>query len=177
MIATASVLSNELFAGIDLPAGSRVPPLHLTWHVAAAYDWIGATEELEAIAAGTAPFGTTIDRAHVFATDCFAVVGLLAPSLPLERLHDAIVNAMTRYSHHVDLRYATSGWLPHVTLASGLSEEDALDLRDAFERRAVGTTLPIDNLAFLSVDFGRFILSNVRRFNGERSGRTVPDHE
>jgi len=177
MIATVTVLSNELFTGIELPSSSRIPPFHLTWHVAAAYEWAGATEELETIALTTPPFELSVDCAHVFATDCFAVVALLRESQSLESLHDRIVGAMENHSHHIDERYATRAWLPHVTLASGLSESEATSVRVAFERRAAGTSLPVGNLAFLSVDFGRFILSNVRRFNGELSGRRTARHE
>ena len=171
MIATATVLSKDLFGGIVLPASSRLPPFHLTWHVAAAYDWDGATETVERIASETKPFEVVVEGAHVFVTDRFAVVGLLRHSDVLEALHKRIVNAFSAHAHHVDQRYASEHWVPHVTVASGLSGDEAREVREAFEQRGAGTPLAIDNLAFLSVEYGRFILSNVRRFNGALRGR------
>jgi 2'-5' RNA ligase len=175
MIATATVLSSELFNDIVLPSTSRLPPFHLTWHVAATYDWHGASEVLETITETTIPFDVEIEGAHVFVTDRFAVVGLVRQSEALEKLHDRIVVAMSKHAHHLDLRYATGQWVPHVTLASGLSEEEARDVGEDFERREAGKSLAIDNLAFLSVESGRFILSNVRRFSRGRLARPRAD--
>ena len=177
MIATATVLSQELFGGIVLPADSRLPPFHITWHVAGAYDWDGAADTLEGIAGETPAFQVAVEGAHVFVTDRYAVVGLLRHSDALESLHRRIVDALATHARHVDQRYAGPYWVPHVTLASGLSEVEAGEVRAAFEQRETGTPLTIDNLAFLSVENGRFILSNVRRFNGSDTGKKQPAHE
>lgn len=177
MIATASVLDRALFDGIPIPQGARLPPFHLTWHVAAAYDWSEAACVLDEIAGGCEPFEARVLRAHTFATDRFAVVGILEEDSALRALHDRIVAALAPFSQHVDQRYATANWLPHVTLASGLSEEEARTLSSAFNAFVAGHAVTVDNVAFLSVEFGRFILSNVQHFKRNDKGRIYRTYE
>ncbi len=174
MIATATILENGLFDDIRVPEGARLPPLHITWHVAAAYDWAEAADVLDGIAAECEPFEARVLRAHVFATDRFAVVGLLREDPALREMHDRIVGALAPYAHHVDERYATAQWLPHVTFASGVSEEQARDVTAALDSTGAHE-LTVDNVAFLSVEFGRFILSHVQRF--KRTGRINRTYE
>ena len=177
MIATATVLENALFDEVAIPRSARLPPFHVTWHVAAAYDWAEAADALGEIAAVSEPFNARVLRAHVFETDRFAVVGLLEDDTALRTLHDRIVASLAPFSHHVDERYATPDWLPHVTLASGLSEEEARALGEGFDAFLAGHAVAVDNVAFLSVEFGRFILSNVQRFERSYRGRIDRTYE
>ncbi len=167
MIAIATILPGDTFGGISVPVEARLPPVHLTWHVAAAYDWGGAYDAVEQLVLSTVPFEVIVEKAQVFSTDRFAVVAVPRRSDALSSFHDRVIEAIAPHAHHIDQRYARADWIPHITLASGLSQEDATALALQLGVSSTGKRVTIGNVAFLSVEYGRFILSNQRKF-GQR---------
>ena len=144
----------------------RPPAPHVSFHVAAAYDWAPVVAELDTIAIETAPFEVEATGADVFdVEDGAALYVQLARSERLIALQRRIFDAIDAHAHHTFEHYKPELWLPHVTIAQRAPMDEArafaADINDEVRGRAVHLT----NLAFLSVDYGRYIMSNRRDFS------------
>lgn len=170
MIGTVSLLENDDLRQIrNLQLDTLFRPLapHVSFHVAAAYDWAPIVEALEKIALANAPLNVRIDRADVFDAEEGAVLYLgIEKDERLARFHRTVFHAVNQYAHHTFQHYVPELWQPHVTVAQRAPDAQARAIAAHITNEVRGLRLRLTNLAFLSVDYGRYIVSNKRPLSG-----------
>lgn len=170
MIGTVSLLENDDLRHIrELQLDALFRPLapHVSFHVAAAYDWAPIVEALEKIALANAPLNVRIEGAGVFDAEEGAVLYLgIEKDARLAEFHRLLFDAVNPHAHHTFEHYAPDLWQPHATVAQRAPDAQARVIASRITNEVRGLQLRLTNLAFLSVDYGRYIVSNKRPLSG-----------
>lgn len=170
LIGTVSLLENDDLSRIrelELDGLFRPPAPHVSFHVAAAYEWIAIVEALENVAVATPPLRVHINGAGVFDAEEGAVLYLgIDNDDRLAALHRTVFRAVDPYAHHSFEHYAPQLWQPHVTVAQRAPDAQARAIAARITNEVRGLEFSLTNLAFLSVDHGRYIVSNKRPLAG-----------
>ena len=166
MIGVVSLLDDEHRLAYDRLDTGDVPRLavpHLSYHLAGAYDWNGVAGGLEEIAAQSRPFDVVANAVAIF--ESIPAIVYLTVSQP-EELRALQQRVFERFSPHArtpDDYYAPQKWVPHITIAAGIDPEQATKLAQSLRSKKIDWRIRIDNLAFMSVDHGDYIISNRTR--------------
>lgn len=168
MIGVVSLLDDEhrlAYDSLDTGSVPRLAVPHLSYHLAGAYDWHGVAGGLEEIAAQTPPFDVVANAVAIF--ESIPAIVYLTVSQP-EALRTLQHRVFERFSPHArtpDDYYAPQKWVPHITIAAGIDPEQATKLAQSLRSKKIDWRIRIDNLAFMSVDHGDYIISNRTRLN------------
>ncbi len=160
MIGVVSLLDDEhrlAYEALDIPGRPAVP--HLSYHVAGSYDWNAVIGSLDDVSAAVAPFDVVADAVAIFESIPAVVYLTVSDPLPLRGLQRAIYERIAPHSHEPDEYYSPEKWVPHLTIASGIDSTEATKLAQSLRSKKIHWRIRVDNIAFMSVDNGDYIIS------------------
>ena len=163
MIGVVSLLDDEhrlAYGSLDVGPHKRPAVPHLSYHVAGSYNWSGVIAALDDLATRFAPFDIVADAVAIFESIPAIVYLTVSDPAQLRTLHTAIFERIARHSHAPDEYYTPQAWVPHITIASGIDPLEATRLAQSLRSKKIHWKIRIDNLAFMSVDGGNYIISN-----------------
>ena len=134
--------------GLQGVVGNTQP--HVTYHVAESYDAARIGDALAGVARAMRPFAIETHGLGVFRGDETVLYLHVSPSLPLAAMHGAVWDAATPIATGPKPVYGAATWVPHITLASGDLNADALPLALQFlNRRVYRWTIAITNVCLI----------------------------
>ena len=163
MIGVVSLLDDEhrlAYESLDVGAHKRSAVPHLSYHVAGSYNWNRVIGALDDLATQFQPFDIVADAVAIFESIPAIVYLTVSDPARLRGLQRAVFERIARHSHAPDEYYAPQAWVPHITIASGIDPQEATRLAQSLRSKKIHWKIRIDNLAFMSVDNGNYIISN-----------------
>ncbi|MFN2529514.1 MAG: 2'-5' RNA ligase family protein [Candidatus Baltobacteraceae bacterium] len=166
MIGVVSLLDDEhrlAYESLEAPPHKRASVPHLSYHVAGSYNWNGVTGALDEICGHFGPFDIVADAVAIFESIPAIVYLTVTDPEHLRALQQVVFERIARHSHAPDEYYTPQSWVPHITIASGIDPQEATKLAQSLRSKKIHWRIRIDNIAFMSVDRGNYIISNRTR--------------
>ena len=163
MIGVVSLLDDEhrlAYESLDVGPHKRSAVPHLSYHVAGSYNWSGVVGALEELSKQFEAFDIVADAVAIFESIPAIVYLTVSDPSSLRALQAAVFERIARHSHAPDEYYAPQAWVPHITIASGIDPQEATKLAQSLRSHKIRWKIRIDNLAFMSVDHGNYVISN-----------------
>lgn len=138
----------SLETGCGLAGIHAAPIPHFSWHIAAQYDFARLEDALREIAQTVKPFTVSTSGLGLFTRPDPVLYFPIVRTAGLSALHAAIWGRVDGLSQAPSPYYAPEAWIPHITLAYGDVNLEAL--RCALEKlafQAQNWEIQIDNLA------------------------------
>jgi 2'-5' RNA ligase len=138
----------EYECGLTGIAFTPIP--HLSWHIAAEYDFKRLERSLAAVAEASSPFTFQTRGLGVFSGISPVIYIPVIKDIELARFHSRIWETGNPTAIGASLHYAPDAWMPHLTLAYG--DVDRQKLGCAMEKLAFQTfewEIQVDHLALV----------------------------
>jgi|GEM_PF-3907950 len=174
MIGVVSLLHDEYrlaYESLEAGAHKRASVPRLSYHVAGSYNWNGVIDALDEIGGHFGPFDIVADAVAIFESIPAVVYLTVSDPEHLRELQRFVFDRVARHSHSPDEYYTPQAWVPHVTIASGIDPQEASKLAQSLRSKKLHWKIRIDNIAFMSVDRGNYIISNRTRPEGSHVSR------
>lgn len=163
MIGVVSLLDDEhrlAYESLETGGLPRLSVPHLSYHLAGSYDWAGVSGSLEELALAAKPFDVIADAVAIF--ESIPAVVYLTVSQPeaLRSLQRRVFERIAPHAHSPDEYYTPEKWVPHITVAAGIDPIQATKLAQSLRSKKIQWRIRVDNLAFMSVENGAYVISN-----------------
>jgi 2'-5' RNA ligase len=162
MIGVVSLLDDEhrlAYESLETGGAPRLSVPHLSYHLAGAYDWNGVTGGLEEIASQTKPFDVVANAVAIFESIPAVVYLTVSQPQELRALQQRVFERIAAHAHAPDEYYTPQKWVPHITIAAGIDPTEATKLAQSLRSKKIHWRIRVDNIAFMSVDHGNYIIS------------------
>jgi len=170
MIAVVSLLDDEhrlAYESLEIGAHKRAAVPHLSYHVAGSYNWNDVIGALDELSAGFHSFDIVADAVAIFESIPAIVYLTVSDPEPLRELQRAVFERIARHSHAPDEYYTPQAWVPHIAIASGIDPQEATKLAHSLRSKKIHWKIRIENLAFMSVNKGNYLISNRTKLHGD----------
>ena len=162
VIGVVSILDDEhrlAYESLDVAPHKRLAVPHLSYHLAGSYNWDGVIGCLDDLSASVAPFDIIADAVAIFESVPAIVYLTVSEPKALRELQASIYERVAPHAHAPDEYYTPARWVPHITIASGIDPQEATRLAHSLRSKKIAWRIRIDNLAFMSVDHGNYVIS------------------
>ena len=162
MIGVVSLLDDEhrlAYESLETGAHPKLAVPHLSFHVAGSYDWNGVSTALEDVARESRPFTVVADAVAIFESIPAVVYLTVSEPATLRELQQRVYERVAPFSHAPDEYYAPPKWVPHITIAQGIDPAEATKLAQSLRSKKIAWRIRVDNIAFMSVDHGDYVIS------------------
>jgi 2'-5' RNA ligase len=131
--------------------GIQVTPFpHISWKIAADYDFEALKGVVQEIAAETMPFTITVNGLGIFTNEAPVVYLSVVRTAPLSVLHAKIWARVLPISTDVSPYYAPEQWMPHISLAyTDVTCENLPCVLEKIAFRPFSWQVGVDNIAFI----------------------------
>ena len=138
-------------AGISdsMPKGGYRP--HVSLGVCDHLETDSLVQELSTFAAGVAPFGLSFPNIGIFSTSEGVVYLGVTVTEQLLNLHTAFHKIFKKYAEKQREYYTVGRWVPHCTLAFGLSEDQIVEAVTVCRRIALPTSTKVREIGVVEV--------------------------
>lgn len=163
MIGVVSLLPDDqrlAYESLDVPDHRRPAVPHISYHRADSYAWNGVSGAIQEIAASFCPLDIVADAVAIFESIPAIVYLTVAQPQALAALQRAVFERVAAHARGPDEYYMPQRWVPHITLASGIDPAAATRLAQSLRSKKIHWKIRIDNLAFMSVDRGTYVISD-----------------